>query len=403
MRKKFSVRLMCLIVSGVMLTGALTVAALNGSPYETLKNAIFNVFSYDNFIMKGEFTLIINGEIEEQDAIRLILTENGSLEIEQNRFTLTYNDLMFGRAYNSSGVQWYSARIDRWGSMSHFPALTYADRNSAQGQFVELFVDIMVGDLKNNMYMTTNDGIRTISGAITHNQLPELVRLGIEMVIEQSRAWYRGDYGTRDDFRHPMDIPITSLTFDHISGEAKVDSMGNLLFINGNAQATIINVFGDANTFEFDLTMSFSEIGTATIDHPLTAAAILLTPEFIENEFGRRYVTLYFTLNEDGTMNRESLTDIWPGNLSHRDSVVWSASDYFCDDFYACERFNVLLERVAAYVEDGYYEGALDMILEMMDTALEQDFDEEFICMFMWDRIINLINDVNNTALMANF
>ena len=63
MRKKFSARLMCLIISGVMLTGALTVAALNGSPYETLKNAIFNVFSYDNFIMEGEFTLIVNGEI----------------------------------------------------------------------------------------------------------------------------------------------------------------------------------------------------------------------------------------------------------------------------------------------------------------------------------------------------
>jgi len=396
---------MCLIISGVMLTGALTVAAINGSPYETLKNAIFNVLSYENFVMEGEFTLTLNGEVEEHDTIHLIVTENGSLEIEMNRFTLTYNDIMFGRAYNSSGVQWYSARVDRWGSMSHLPAITYADRNSAQGQFIELFVDIMAGDLKNNMYMTTNDGIRTISGAITHNQLPELVRLGIEMVIEQSRSWYGGDYGTRDDFRHshPMDIPIRSFTFDHISGEAKVDAMGNLLFLSGNAQATIVNVFGDINTIEVDITLSFSEIGTAIIEHPLTAAAMLFTPEFFEYEFGRRYVTLYFTLNDDGTMNRESLTDIWPGNLSHRNSIVESISDYLCDDYYACERFNMILERVAAYVEDGYYEEALDMVLEMMDITLEWDYDEEFICMFMLDRLIILTNDLNNRVLMANF
>ena len=392
MRRKISTRLICLIISGVMLTGALTVAAINGSPYETLKNAIFNVLSYDSFVMEGEFTLILNGEIEEIDNVRVVVSENGSLELDDDFLSLTYNDIRFGRAYRGSGAQWYSARVDTWSNSHPFSGITTEDRNSAQGQFIELFVDIMVGDLKNNMYMTTNDGIRTISGAITHNQLPELVRLGIEMVVEQSRSWHGGDYGTRDDFRHshPMDMPIRSLTFDHIGGEAEVDNMGNLLFINANAKATVVNVFGDINTFEFDITMRFSEIGTAVIDHPFAAATAFLTPEFIEDAFGRSHATLYFTLNEDGSVNRDSLTDIWPGNLSQ------FTAEPMCDDYYACERFNVKMDRIDELISSGYYEEALEYALEMFELAMDWDGDHEFICMFTIDRLIIHMNDLDN-------
>ena len=63
----------------------------------------------------------------------------------------------------------------------------------------------------------------------------------------------------------------------------------------------------------------------------------------------------------------------------------------------------MLIERVEALAENGYYEEAFAMLSYMMDTALEQDFDEEFICMFMWTRIVNLLMDLDGRILMADF
>lgn len=396
-------RLMCLIISGALLSGALTVAALNGSPYETLKNALFNAFAYESFMMQGEFKVMLDGVVEEHDTVNIIVTPNGSLENGDNFFTLTYNNLRINQSYSAGdGTQWYSARIDRWGSnQGPWPTITAEDRNSAQFQFMELFIDILVGDLKNNMYMSTNDGVRRISGSVSHNQLPELVRLGIDMMIEQSRTWHRGYYGTRDDFRHPMDIPMRSLTFDNISGEAYVDAMGNLLSINANASATIVNVFGDSHLAEISLDIRFSELGSAVLEHSLMEAAALLTPEFIEREFGQRYRTVYFTRAEDGSMNRESLMDAWPGNLSRENALtelVTAEAEHICADYYDCERFDAYFERVNAYVAEGYYREALDLVLDMMDLALTpSDLDEDFavICSYMWDRLINFAMELD--------
>jgi len=399
MRKTLSTRLICLILSGVLLTGALTVAAINGSPYETLKNAMFTALTYDSFRMEGRAVLKIDGIIEEYDTISFVISENGSLEIEENWFSLIYNDTRISWAYNDEGRQWYSARIDRWGSFAPWPAITQDERNSTQGQFIELFIDIMVGDLVNNIYMTTNGGNRQISGAITHNQLPELVRLGIEALIEQSRARYGGDYGTRVDFTnaHPMDVPIRSLNFEHISAEAEVDTFGNLLSLDVYMKAVVETVFGDSKVVEIILEMNFLDIGAARIEHPLVAAAELLTVDFMEHEFGRRYVTLYFTRNDDGTMNRESLTDIWPGNFAReRERLEYEAlreerlewvraavqpyvDDHECRHGDYCQQFLAYVMMAEVLSDEGFRNDAWDMRRATFDMDLSR------LCLYTLD------------------
>jgi len=395
MRKKLSARLICLIISGVLLTGALTVAAINGSPYETLKNAIFNSFTYDSVRLDGEFTFMLDGEVEDHSAISIIFNENGSLELDDNFFSLIYNDVRISQSYRGSGVQWYSARIDFWGGSSAWPRMNAQDRNSAQGQFIELFIDIMVSDLKNNMHMTTSDGNRHISGAITHNQLPELVRLGIDMIVEQS--WGSLGFGTMGD-------PVASFHFDIIRGDAEVDDAGNLLSINAYAKATIMSIFGETSTVETSMNLSFSDIGTTVIDHPLTAVSALLTREYIEERFGNSYVTLYFTLNEDGTMNYASLTNNWPGNRTPTRSIYPVGSDTLvCDAYEVCEIMHDMLRLVSELVEVGLYEEARDIVWELLDAAWDFDADERFVCVNMWDKLIILTNDLNNWASMARF
>jgi hypothetical protein len=152
--------------------------------------------------------------------------------------------------------------------------------------------------------------------------LPEILRVGIDMLVEENLRWYGGDFGEREDFRNPMDIPFKSLTINRISGEADIDDQGNLLYFSTYASITIVNVFGDSNHIEFNATLNFSDIGTSVVQTPISGVAELITPEFMEREFGRIYhLNVYFTSNADGSINSDSVTTTWPGERNVRSSV----------------------------------------------------------------------------------
>ena len=59
MRKNVKVRIVCLLVSLVMLSGAVAAAAIMGSPYEILKNAVLDTATMNNVTMETQFTTII--------------------------------------------------------------------------------------------------------------------------------------------------------------------------------------------------------------------------------------------------------------------------------------------------------------------------------------------------------
>ena len=335
MKQSIKTRIICLIVAGVMLTGALTVAAINGSPYETLKNAFFNALAYDNFTLEGEIIITFNGEVYESERIHFIQGNNSFIEFGDSRnfargmdgdkrFSYFYSDGVSIRPdfTPSDGAQWYSARTSHPGVRRHnhsWPGITPAERNSARVRFTELFIDLLVGDLRNNMHMSQAGDIRRISGNITHSQLPEIIKLGIEMMLEEELRWHRGSgrEPAREDFagRHPINIPLQSLNFNSIRGDADIDSAGNLLYLNAGANITAVNIFGDANNIEISMIFNFSDIGTSAPINPVPGASELLTHDFFEREFNRRYGhTIYFTRNEDGSINTESITAAWPGS-----------------------------------------------------------------------------------------
>ena len=407
MKRKFSTRLMCFIISGVLLSGALTVAALNGSPYETLKNAIFNAFTYDSFVLEGEFRLAFDDVVLDSDNIHIIVSGNNHMELQSDDFlSLTYDSLMINRSYRANdGTQWYSARVDRWGSRhnsSAWPTITQEDRDSARFRFAELFIDILVGDLKNNMYMTTSDGMRRISGAITHNQLPELIRVGIEMMLEAENRWWDDRYISRDDFSCPSHIPPRSLTFDHIGGEAYVDNMGNLTYLNVNVIATIVNVFGDHHRAEMSVELRFSEIGTAVVLNPIPGISELLTPEFIESVSGWRYSTVHFLRLEDGSIDPDSVIDTWPGNLRNQRNLgiptSWCGSitcDWDLDFDYSFELIMELVERIEILIAEGNYEDALRILLDMNLS------ESDWLCSSLFDYLINLAMELSLMADLA--
>ena len=329
MRKSVKIRLACLIMAGIMLTGSLVFAAVNGSPYEILKDAVFNAMFLENFTMDVELTGTLNGEFQAQPRMRLTVDETATLEedFESNGeifFSYRGSELALGQVsfFNqqtrqSELTEWYRASLippssSRPTSISGDFGISPADRQTATFRFMELLLDLAVGDLKNNITMTTNDGIRNIQAVLTHSQLPEIFRVGLEVIIEENLRWADLD-ATREDFFDPLAAPMTDIYINRIQGNARVDADGNLLFASLDAELTITNIFGDVNAVGLFIEANFSDIGTTVVQSPILGANELFTPEFFARTSPfQRGTTLSFTLNPDGTINEESITTSWP-------------------------------------------------------------------------------------------
>ncbi|MCL1877546.1 MAG: hypothetical protein FWF80_01680 [Defluviitaleaceae bacterium] len=313
MKKKFSIRLICLLVAGTVLSGALAVSAFNGSPYEVLKDAVFNAMFYDNYTLETEFTLRVNGELIDYEREFAIQSASGSLTMSDDQFNFQNNELRLSKSQinvDSMGRQWYSVatRDPRWVGSSNWSdslfgsfGLGEGDRNSSYMRLYELFIDLMVGDLRNNMYMTPQgDGIRRVSGAITGSQLPEIVRVLIDIAIESN-------YGGAASFtprpnQNSWEMPVRDLTINRIFGTADIDSEGNLLYLLGGANVTLVNVLGEVNVLEAEFAMTFSDIGTSHPQVPVAGVAELFTPAFMYQNFESRYTNVMFRLDEYGNI-----------------------------------------------------------------------------------------------------
>jgi len=419
MIKNVKIRVLALIIASVMLGGALMVAAIMGSPYETLKKAALDALTYRNVTTEGQFTLSINGEIYDEKNLYYINGDNSSLDYYNDEngslvFNYTSNNISIRPDYiEENGKQWYSAHIrydyynNAFVSSGPFGMFNPEERDSAGMRFMEMVVDALVGNLKNNITMSTNGGRRYIQGTLTENQVPEIVKAGIDVLVEQSgNDWYYScnerkydfdgydyiyeniricgktkdvyvfkqpvrvmtDYemetwdfpeqwGTSsidgklyvntasnylineytapvtledfDDKSDPLSIPMESLTINYLRGEAEIDEDGNLLSFEVNATVTIVNILGETNVLEFKYNARFSDIGTSKAVCPIPGAEQLLTPEYITGNFGNNYHygVIYFTLNEEGSIDASSVTTTYPGQLEF-DKYNYSYNSY---------------------------------------------------------------------------
>ena len=411
MNRKMSVRVICLITAMVVLSGSVAFAAVMGSPYETLKRALLNAATYTNATMESHFVTRINGEVAEAAWELNIRGDNGYLDYlfdengEVSGYSYYANGLSFSDSVNytsQDGTQWYNAYVNppgeiHWRQNSLF-GLTQDDLDSAQMRFAELLVDLIVGDLKNNVTMTSDNGIRTIRGTITGNQLPEIVRAGLDMALEATpnNYWYRRVIGfpdgknfvyedinvnsgmktvstwsqparimtadeenawndgtfwevhrdiwgvesdedgtiyvleglpsrvsentvpaTRSDFAGQGDgslnNPMTDITIDFVRGEAEVDSSGNLISVSISTAFTVTDIFGNVSDLEANYSVRFTDIGTSIPVSPIPGAEQILTSGNMKERFGTERARVYFTLNENGTINVESITTAFPG------------------------------------------------------------------------------------------
>jgi len=431
MKKSVKVRVTCLIVAALVLGSAMTVAAVLGSPYETLKNAMLDVLYSRNATEEGSMTITVNGVLTENTKFHNIQGDDSSLKYwfdqdgNVSGFHYASNGLSVYPAGFSTedgtedGTKWYCADIHpkteyyfpRGGTFSMY---TPNERNSARLRFFELLLDALVGDLKNNITMTSENNTRYIQGTLTESQIPEIAKAGIDVLIEQSghhyggirdvsfdgkeyvyerafierdiktvttfkqivrpmtddetEAWERndgtfyeifagdywgttyiddkpyiveeadevlGEYKTRADRSdyessgNPLNMPMESLVVNYVHGKAEVDNKGNLLFIDVVGTATSTTIFGDVNVIEIKITSRFSDIGTSSPICPIPGVELLFTPDYTKLRFGYGNVSFYFMLNEQGTINMDSVTSTRPSETISNYGFVYYKNAQF--------------------------------------------------------------------------
>ena len=329
MKKRISTRVICLLVALALLTGALMVSAINGSPYEALKNAALDALFFENVTIEMEAVLRVDGEVYEQTQMRYEIGDDRTLTFEvdgDQPLHISYETPYFRlntSVVTEDGIQWYAIRrqnnIHRRNSIGYDMFGAAGGRNSNQLRLVEVLVDLFVGDLKNNFVISSyGNDMRRVTGAVTESQLPEIIRVLIDLGIEESTSWRNTDNMSREDFSHVLDIPITGLTINRVQITADIENNGHLRTANITGQVTIENIFGDTHVLDAEFNLAFSDIGTTMPASPFPGVHELFAPDFFANVGGGTGLsrTLYFALDADGNINVDSITPNWP--------VAWS-------------------------------------------------------------------------------
>ena len=334
MKKSRFIRVVSLIAAVMLLSGALVAAVINGSPYETIKNAVFDMSTIRNATIECETSLIVNGVMREWERKLFILGDDSrssyTVDMDSKPFWYDFDylsDTLYVTPYFSfSDEDWFRAIYypkgdafdSRWVGVF---TLTEEDRNSAEFRFIEVLADTLVGDLKNNFSVSTNDGVRRISGAVTERQLPELVKVGLELVAARTRDGY-AYFGNEDmeAYHDELDRPMQSIAIDYIRIDGDVDAEGHLLYLECLISATATDIAGTAIAIETGFVLRLSDFGTSIAQCPIPGVEEILTPALFESMFSQidfvspkaNVLQLYFALGSDGAIDMDSISTSYP-------------------------------------------------------------------------------------------
>jgi hypothetical protein len=321
-KKKFTMRVTVLLTALTVLAGTLTLAALNGSPYELAKEAMFNTLLTENLTMHITGTGTVNGVEVLNAEFRTAVSEhatstftqeiiNGEVERIHNSFN-SYG-LRLDSPFRGDGS--YSATIfSAENPNNHRFGLGGITREEVTGprmRLVELMVDMAVGNLRNNVTMTTQGDSRVIDFRITQAQLPEIVNLMIDMAVETSQQMT--NYGHGDSV---FDIPMESLTFNFAQAQAVVNSDNVFTSLSFVVDFDTVNIYGLHSHAVFDFSFEFTDIGTTVVTPWIPGAEMFTASWLAQQDISENVIN--FSLDPWGNIDLDSIASAgWSSGSWH--------------------------------------------------------------------------------------
>lgn len=198
--KRYLTRPVCLILALVTLAVSMTVAALTGSPYDTLKDAAFNMVKIDNATVTMDMTASIDGIEEESQRMTVAFSKDAMLDQTGNNASYRSARYSLYPCNVSNGIpleyrlQIYQDGQNDRDTFSPLSELSEYSRSDMYVRLGELCMDLLVGDLKNNIAISNNGDGKTLAMTLTAQQIPELYNALLTVAIAESTSM-SGGYG----------------------------------------------------------------------------------------------------------------------------------------------------------------------------------------------------------------
>ena len=193
MKRSFFIRIIALAASVALLTGALVVAAVSGSPYELLKGALLGLGNLENHSVKASMSVTLDGQFfEAEDTYNEYVMDGYSLSVSDGFSSYASGNTYLSLDSDGRG-NFYSYGNDGY-TQVYSPFNVFGigslDEDARYMRLFEMGVDLVVGDLKNNIAMSQTGDIRHVSGTLTANQIPELYNAAFDLLMAQSGGSY---------------------------------------------------------------------------------------------------------------------------------------------------------------------------------------------------------------------
>lgn len=282
--KKKTIMAASLITGVVMLTTSAFANYVNSSGYEDCKRAIKRLLKEDNYTMTIEADFLIDEQSMGTFKFTQLLDADGDVKL--NWFIDEYDTerSFTSREYFQDGelvrISKYRDETESYyiddenPDLHHFFKINEEDEKTVNKaiRFVELFADMIVGDLKNNMLLIDSDDVcDTYAINLESYQMPELISAGLSLMGSANanpeyygyRAEELADMTTFEIAeRDPMFLLGEEPVIDSVNLQVKIDHSGRILDVTGDFTILGTDYNGTPHTLKFIASGSVSDYDT---------------------------------------------------------------------------------------------------------------------------------------------
>lgn len=208
--RRHMITAVCLIIGLVVLSTSVYANYDNANGYKNYKESLKNLLLYtDNVSLSAKGEFLLDGECVMGTESNMKISDTGMSQSskEWNKFGVTYETYTYqhdGKEYryypeDNSYYEWDNS----WDSIDNLASVDINDKTVNKAvRFIELGADLLIGDLKNNVVLLSNeDGIREYAVDVSRSQMPEIVNAGLSLIFTaQSNDLQERSYVTYEDW-----------------------------------------------------------------------------------------------------------------------------------------------------------------------------------------------------------
>ena len=213
-RRKHFMTAVCLAVGLVVLTTAVYANYDNANGYNNYKSAIKQLaFEEENYTAEMVVSMEVDGKVLERGTVKMKMEKGKKNTVNLSENPRSNEATRETYTYETPGkqVNYYSADNTYWesnynnsfsgNSTTITPLIPRDDTSSKKAtRFAELFIDTMIGDLKNNVVLISDeDGLKNYGVTLSKEQVPELINAGLSLMFAGAdRQYFDGQVDYED-------------------------------------------------------------------------------------------------------------------------------------------------------------------------------------------------------------